>query len=147
MTRSPAACNAYKSSTVRSPWGVLIRVSGAKHAVSSRKIYSLQGLLALMRPSAALVCHSLIVVSNCTPAAAHCHAARAIFSHRSAAGTHFGLGLPSLRRGTRSHVWPASRRAKKSFGIRTELFEFCPETVPYAFESQLVSYVSTWSSL
>src|SRR5215831_20612565 len=67
------------------------------HAVSSRNMYSEHGLLALIRPSAGQVCHSLIVVSNCTPGSAHDHAAYAIWSHRSRAfKVSRGLGaLPS----------------------------------------------------
>jgi hypothetical protein len=41
------------------------RLSDARlHAVSSRKAYSEHGLVALMRPSAGQVCHSLKVESN-----------------------------------------------------------------------------------
>src|ERR1700676_3590647 len=110
-----------------------------------------QGLVALILPSEGHVCHSLIVVSNWRPGSAHCHAATEIFSQMSAAATVL-LGRPPpwpnlLRRSIRSQVCPASRRAKNSFVMRTELFEFWPETVPYAFESQFVSYVSTISSL
>src|SRR5207237_1987815 len=63
-----------------------IRFSDARlHAVSSRNMYSLHGLDALMRPSAGQVCHSLIVVSNCSPGSAHDQAAYAIWSHSSLA--------------------------------------------------------------
>src|SRR6202142_4373022 len=103
------------------------------------------GLLALMRPSSGHVCHSLIVVSNCRPGSAHCQAATAMSSHHSAAGMDLET-RPSVRR-LRSHVFPASSRAKKSFGMRTVLLEFWPETVEYAAESQLVSYVSISSDL
>src|SRR5437763_9235111 len=48
------------------------------HAVSSKNIYSEHGLLALMRPSAGHVCHSLIVVSYCKPGSALAHAERFI---------------------------------------------------------------------
>src|SRR5215204_1119169 len=44
-------------------------------AESSRCMYSLQGLLALMRPALAAVCQWLIVVSNCMPGSAHSHVA------------------------------------------------------------------------
>ena len=56
------------------------------------------GLLALIRPSAGQVCHSLMVVSNCTPGSAHDQAAKAIWSHRSRACRvlhGFGAGLPA----------------------------------------------------
>src|ERR1700710_655618 len=50
-------------------------------AVLSRNIYSEQGLEALMRPPSGQVCHSLMVVSNCTPGSAQAQAAKAISSH------------------------------------------------------------------
>src|SRR5881398_3644345 len=65
-----------------------MRFSDARlHAVSSRNMYSLHGLLPLIRPSAGHVFHSLTVVSNCTPGSAHDHAAYAIWSHISRAGS------------------------------------------------------------
>jgi len=45
------------------------------HAVSSRNMYSEHGLEALMRPLAGQVCHSLMVVSYCTPGSAEAQAA------------------------------------------------------------------------
>src|SRR5262245_45878824 len=62
------------------------RLSEARlHAVSSRNMYSEHGFDALMRPSFGHVCHSLTVVSYCTPGSAHDQAALAIWSHRSRA--------------------------------------------------------------
>src|ERR1044071_9465400 len=47
------------------------RLSEARlHAVSSRNMYSEQGLEALIRPSSGHVCHSLIVVSYGVPGGA-----------------------------------------------------------------------------
>src|SRR5262249_15632287 len=68
-------------------------------AVSSRKQYSAQGFVALIRPSAGHVCHSLRVVSNWTPGSAQDQAAEAIWSHSSRARKVFrGLGgRPSAR--------------------------------------------------
>src|SRR5579872_4596680 len=103
------------------------------------------GLLALMRPSVWQVCHSLIVVSNCTPGSAHCHAATAIASHNSAAGSDLATA-PSVRR-INSHDASDSSARMKSFERRTELFEFCPETVLYPSPSQLTSYVSIASDV
>src|SRR5258706_8304468 len=114
-------------------------------AVSSRNIYSEQGLDALMRPLAGQVCHSLIVVSYCTPGSAQAQAAPPIFSHNSRALRVLAT-LPSVRRF--SFHWPSAATAlMKSLGTRTELFEFWPETVRYASESQSASYVrkSIWS--
>src|SRR3981189_524344 len=57
------------------------------HAELSRCIYSLQGLLPLIRPVFDAVCHLLMVVSNCIPGSAHCQAALASWRKRSRAGT------------------------------------------------------------
>ena len=48
-------------------------------------MYSLHGLLALMRPVFDAVCQRLIVVSNCMPGSAHSHADCAIWRMRSRA--------------------------------------------------------------
>src|SRR5512137_1332530 len=56
-----------------------IRFTLAKlQAESSRNMYSLQGLLALMRPELGHVCQRLTVVSYCTPGSPQCHAHSAI---------------------------------------------------------------------
>src|SRR5437660_12917085 len=56
-----------------------IRLSDARlQAESSRNMYSLQGLLALMRSVFFDVCHLLMVVSYCMPGSPHCHVACAI---------------------------------------------------------------------
>src|SRR6188474_2818194 len=47
-------------------------------AVLSRNMYSLHGLLALIRPEFGQVCHLLIVVSYCTPGSPHCQALAAM---------------------------------------------------------------------
>ena len=63
-----------------------IRLSDARlQAVSSRNMYSLHGLLALMRAVFGQVCQSLIVVSYCMPGSPHCQAASAICVIRSRA--------------------------------------------------------------
>src|SRR5690554_4813531 len=53
----------------------------------SRCMYSEQGLLALIRPAFGVVCHLLIVVSNCIPGSAHSQADSAICRKRSRAFT------------------------------------------------------------
>jgi hypothetical protein len=72
------------------PWGGnsnCIKFNDARlQAVSSRNMYSLHGLLALIRPSAGQVCHSLMVVSNCSPGSAQDHAPTAMRSHSARAG-------------------------------------------------------------
>src|SRR5205807_9655064 len=50
----------------------VLRLRDARlQAESSRYMYSLQGLLALIRPEFAEVCQSLTVVSYCTPGSPH----------------------------------------------------------------------------
>ncbi len=57
----------------------VIRLRVARlQAVLSRNMYSVQGLLALIRPDSGQVCHSLIVVSYWRPGSAHVQAASAI---------------------------------------------------------------------
>src|SRR4029434_10312661 len=89
------------------------------HAVSSRNMYSEHGFEALIRPSSVQVCHSLMVVSYCTPGSAHAHAAYAISSHRLAAGMRFEI-LPSVRRRS-SHSPAAFRTAQKPVRTRVLL--------------------------
>src|SRR5690349_117801 len=116
------------SNTPSSLWNLARLIEARLHAVSSRKAYSEHGFVALILPSCGHVCHSLIVVSYCTPGSAHDHAAYEIFSHSRRAGTRRAV-LPSVRRtSSQSPSW--SSASKKRFGMRTELFEFCPLTVP-----------------
>ena len=105
-----------------------MRFSDARlQAVSSRNMYSEQGLEALMRPPAGQVCQSLIVVSNCTPGSAQAQAASAIRLQSSRASSRSATA-PSVRR-IRSQPSPRSAASMKAFGTRTELLEFWPETV------------------
>src|SRR5947207_7987853 len=55
-------------------------------AVLSRNMYSLHGLLALMRPLLGQVCQRLIVVSYCTPGSPQCQAQSAMRFKSSRAG-------------------------------------------------------------
>src|SRR6516225_10281299 len=96
-------------------------------AVSSRKLYSEHGFDALIRPLSGQVCHSLIVVSNCSPGSAEAQAAWPMRSHSFRAGKVLAV-LPSVRR-TRSHGLSVRTRSRKSFETLTELFEFWPATV------------------
>src|SRR5688572_28916432 len=68
---------ALKRSTSNVPSGMrnFIRLMLARlQAVLSRNMYSLHGLLALIRPLLGQVCHLLIVVSYCTPGSPQCQA-------------------------------------------------------------------------
>src|SRR5438874_12543770 len=85
------------------------------------------GFDALMRPPSGQVCHSLIVVSNCTPGSAQRHAAWAISSHSFLAGMEPTV-LPSVRAVKFQFVF-SFNDLKNEFGMRTELLEFCPDTV------------------
>src|SRR5213595_2118431 len=75
------------TSKVPSGWRNFIRLMLARlQAVLSRNIYSLHGLLALMRPLLGQVCHLLIVVSYCTPGSPQCQAQSAMRLSSSRAG-------------------------------------------------------------
>src|SRR3989304_10309604 len=125
MVQMRIACKYPWKSKVRSSLRNLTRLIEARlQAVSSRNIYSEQGLEALMRPDSGQVCHSLMVVSNCTPGSAHDHAANAICSHRSRARRVL-CTLPSVRR-INGHSPSVSAASMNALGIRTELLEFCP---------------------
>src|ERR1700712_2334889 len=96
-------------------------------AVSSKNMYSLHGLDALMRSVPAHVCQSLMVVSYCTPGSAQAHAASASFFHRSRAGSVLAT-WPVVRSYVRPS--PSSSTAFMNASVtRTELLEFCPLTV------------------
>jgi hypothetical protein len=96
-------------------------------AVSSRKRYSLHGLLALMRPDAGLVCQSLMVVSNWTPGSAQAQAASATCFQRPRALT-VRATSPVVRQ-VRFQSPSLRTASMNSWVTRTELFEFWPETV------------------
>src|SRR5262245_65652903 len=100
-------------------------------------MYSEHGFDALIRPSFGLVCHSLTVVSNCTPGSAQLQAAKAIWSHSSRAFSvlHAVGARPSFFDFS-SSVRQYSSQSPSSWAacmnslvMRTELFEFCPLTV------------------
>src|SRR5215469_12328244 len=111
-----------------SAWRKVIRFRDARlQAVSSRNMYSEQGLEALIRPLAGQVCHSLMVVSYCTPGSAQAQAAALIFSQSSRAGRVLAT-LPSVRLKS-FHSPSVFTWRMKSLEMRTELLEFWPETV------------------
>src|ERR1700679_4131492 len=66
------------------------------HAVLSKNMYSEHGFDALIRPPSGQVCHSLMVLSYCTPGSAHAHAAKAISSHNFCEEMDL-IGLPVIR--------------------------------------------------
>src|SRR5580658_408087 len=80
---------AWKRATSNVPSGSrnFIRLMLARlQAVSSRNMYSEQGLLALIRPEFGQVCQRLIVVSYCTPGSPQYQAPSAILASTSRAG-------------------------------------------------------------
>src|SRR5258705_13997322 len=97
------------------------------HAVSSRNMYSEQGLLARIGPDAGQVCQSFTVVWYCRPGSAQAQAAKPIFSHSSGALTVLAI-LPGLLRQVRAHSLSASTAFRNSSVTRRELLAFCPET-------------------
>src|SRR5262249_4806296 len=105
-----------------------IRLSEARlQAVSSRNMYSEQGFDALIGPAAGQVCQSLMVVWNWMPGSAQAQAAWPISSHKARAFTVLATA-PFLRR-VKFQSESASTARRNSSVTRTELFEFCPETV------------------
>ena len=95
--------------------------------MSSRNMYSEHGLLALMRPSAGQVCHSLIVVSYCTPGIGASPRRVGDLVPEPMAGQ-LRLPSPSVRR-LSVHSPSLASTSKNSFGTRRLLFEFWPATV------------------
>src|SRR5256885_16145168 len=77
-----------KASTSNEPFGprYFIRLREARlHAVSSRNMYSLQGLEALMRAVFLQACQRLTVGSYCMPGSPQCQVESAILESRSRA--------------------------------------------------------------
>ena len=85
-------------------------------------MYSLHGLLPLIRPVAWAVCHLLIVVSNCRPGSAQSQLALAMPRHSSRALTVRTVD-PSVT-ALRAHGWSSMTACMKSSVMRTELFAF-----------------------
>src|SRR4029079_6975826 len=105
-----------------------IRLSEARlQAVSSRNMYSEQGFDALISPDAGQVCQSLMVVWNWMPGSADAQAAWPILSQSSRALRVFVTLPDSLAVRLQSPSLPTALR--KSSVTRTELLEFCPDTV------------------
>src|SRR5712692_2145848 len=109
-------------------WKARRFIEARLHAVSSRNMYSEHGLLPRIGPDAGQVCQSLTVVWYCKPGSAQAQAAKPIFSHKSRALIVFAI-LPGLVRQNKSQSASASTAFKNSSVTRTELLEFCPETV------------------
>src|SRR5215469_8438352 len=103
------------------------------HAELSRNMYSLHGFDALMRAVFLLVCHLLIVVSNCMPGSPHSHVDLAILFMMSRA-LYFCTGLWSFT--VRVQNSPSLSYARMNSSLtRTELLAFWKKMDEYASES------------
>ena len=87
-------------------------------AVSSRNMYSEQGLLALIRAVFFAVCQRLTVVSYCIPGSPQCQVESAIFIIKSRARS-FSFGCPSMTFFVHQSLSSATARMKSSV-TRTE---------------------------
>src|SRR6478609_1574394 len=92
-------------------------------AVLSRNMYSLHGLLALMRPLLGQVCHLLMVVSYCTPGSPQCQAQSAMRFKSSRAG-HEGPSCVGSVTQWVVQVWSFSTASMNSSVTRTERLAF-----------------------
>ncbi len=99
--------------------------------VSSRNMYSLQGLLALIRPVTAEVCQSLIVVSYCMPGSPHCQADSAMSRISSRALTVLRMRFESVT-ARRCQSRSSCTARMNSSVTRTELLLFWKKTDAYA---------------
>src|SRR5262245_237986 len=117
---------ALNRSTLKVPsgWRNFSRLMLARlQAVLSRNMYSLHGLLALIRPLLGQVCHLLIVVSYCTPGSPQCQAHSAMRPSSSLAG-HEGPSRPGSVTQCVTHFWFFSTACMYSSVTRTERFAF-----------------------
>src|SRR5712672_736220 len=122
--------------TSNSPFDLrnFIRLSDDRlQAESSRNMYSLHGLLALMRSVFFDVCHLLIVVSYCMPGSPHHQVASAILFIRSRALTVFITCPPLTARVEK--LSSRSTACMNSSVTRTELLAFWKKMELYASES------------
>ena len=118
-----------KASTSNAPLGPMnfIRLSEARlQAVSSRNMYSEQGLEALMRAVALQVCQRLTVESYCMPGSPHCQADSEMFLSSSRARS-FSAGEPSLTLRVHQSRSPSTACMKSSV-TRTEWLAFWKKT-------------------
>src|SRR3954469_15277255 len=118
------------ASKVSSSFRNFIRLSDARlHDELSRRMYSLHGLDAVIRPLSGQVCQSLIVPSYWMPGSAHSHAACAILRNRVLAST-VSMTSPVLRPRSPNSL-PSSTARMNSSLTRIELlaFWYCTDTM------------------
>src|ERR1700730_8348981 len=122
MVTSTACPNACTSNWPFEP-RYFIRFNEARlHAVSSKNMYSLQGLLALIRAVFLQVCQRFTVVSYCIPGSPQCHVESATFSSNSRALS-FSFGCPSITLFVHQSRFSCAARMNSSV-TRTEWFAF-----------------------
>src|SRR6056297_701053 len=125
-----AARNRSTSNVPSRPTNFIRLMLDRLHAVSSRNMYSLQGLLALIAPLTGQVCHLLIVVSYCTPGSPQCQAHSAILLSSSLA-SYDGAGTSGLSVIQRvCHSPPTRTVSMKSSVRRTDKLAFWKHTLP-----------------
>src|SRR3974377_635224 len=107
MVTSTARLNASTSNWPFDP-RYFIRFNDARlHAVSSRNMYSLQGLLALIRAVFLHVCQRFTVVSYCMPGSPQCQVESTIL-YNSAFALSFSLGCPSMTFFVHQSLFPST---------------------------------------
>src|ERR687890_54672 len=122
MISSTALANS-GASKVSSSRRNFMRLSDARlHDELSSDMYSLHGLLAVIRPVSGFVCQSLIVSSYCSPGSAHSHAALLILRNSARAST-VSMTSPVLRPRSPNDV-PFSTARMNSSETSTELLAF-----------------------
>src|SRR5213593_1214729 len=125
---------ALKRSTSNKPSAVrnFIKLMLARlQAVLSRNMYSLHGLLALMRPLLGQVCQRLIVVSYCTPGSPQCQAHSAM-RPSSQRASYDGPSRPGSVTQCVTHFWFFSTACMNSSVTRTDRFAFWKRIELYA---------------
>src|SRR5215510_5965286 len=133
MVTSTACLNA-ATSNVPLELTYFMRFSEARlQAVSSRNMYSEQGLLALMRAVFLQVCQRFTVVSYCMPGSPQCQVDSAILYNKSFARS-FSVGCPSITFFVHQSLSCSTARMKSS-DTRTEWFAFWKKIEVYASPS------------
>src|SRR5712692_9810263 len=129
-----AACLNAATSNCPLAFTNLIKFNEARlHAVSSRNMYSEQGLLALIRAVFFEVCQRLTVVSYCIPGSPQCHVESEILVIKSRARS-FSFGCPSRTFLVHQSLSSTTARMKSSV-TRTEWFAFWKKIEAYASPS------------
>src|SRR5262245_7361558 len=122
MTSSTTLANRSMSNVLSSRRNFSRLIEARLQDELSRRMYSEQGLLSVIRPDSGLVCQSLIVSSYCRPGSAHSQAAWAMLRNSSRARTVSSTSPVVRARSPKS--LPLSTARMNSSDTRTELFAF-----------------------